>query len=398
MRVQGKGVAADEPDVATEDIGPDIRHGASQAEDPRTAVRELHAAIEMSDPALVIIYCSPQYDRDALASEIRARFGDAPVVGCTTAGEISPAGYRSNSLAGVSISSRVARCEVGRLEGLSAFELADGQGLAGRLRTALGQAGPEPTGRNSFGFMLIDGLSMKEEHVVSGVYEGMADVPLVGGSAGDGDTFGETFIYHEGAFHRDVCVLALVQTSLPFDVFRTQHFVPTDRKMVITEADVASRTVSEINGERAGREYAKLVGLEIEELSPLIFAAHPVVVQVGDEYYVRSIMKVNEDESLTFACAIDEGIVVTVAQGIDVTRNLEEAFEGVRERIGAPQLTLGCDCLFRSLELDQRGLKEKVAEVMAANNVVGFATYGEQFHGMHVNQTFTGVALGRVGT
>ena len=28
------------------------------------------------------------------------------------------------------------------------------------------------------------------------------------------------------------------------------------------------------------------------------------------------------------------------------------------------------------------------------NNVVGFGTFGEQFQAMHVNQTFTGVAIG----
>jgi hypothetical protein len=30
-----------------------------------------------------------------------------------------------------------------------------------------------------------------------------------------------------------------------------------------------------------------------------------------------------------------------------------------------------------------------------ANNAVGFSTYGEQFNGIHVNQTLTGVAIGR---
>ena len=42
----------------------------------------------------------------------------------------------------------------------------------------------------------------------------------------------------------------------------------------------------------------------------------------------------------------------------------------------------------------QSGLNERVSQLMVDNNVVGFATYGEQFNGMHVNQTFTGVALG----
>jgi hypothetical protein len=35
-----------------------------------------------------------------------------------------------------------------------------------------------------------------------------------------------------------------------------------------------------------------------------------------------------------------------------------------------------------------------MSELLQANKVIGFATYGEQYNGMHVNQTFTGVALG----
>jgi hypothetical protein len=31
---------------------------------------------------------------------------------------------------------------------------------------------------------------------------------------------------------------------------------------------------------------------------------------------------------------------------------------------------------------------------LAANNVIGFSTYGEQFRSMHLNQTFSGVAFG----
>ena len=246
--------------------------------------------------------------------------------------------------------------------------------------------------------MMIDGLSTKEEHVVSGVYRAMGDIPLVGGSAGDGERFGTTFIYHDGEFHHDACVLALLRTSLPFEVFRTQHFVPTADKLVVTDADVATRTVIEINGLPAGPEYARQLGLEVDKLSQFTFAEHPVLVRVGGEYYVRSIMKLNEDQTLTFACAIDTGIVVTLAEGMDLVQNLSDAFEDVTRRVGPPQLILGCDRLFRLLETDQRGIRDQAAEVMAANNVVGFATYGEQYHGMHVNQTFTGVALGRTGT
>ena len=73
---------------------------------------------------------------------------------------------------------------------------------------------------------------------------------------------------------------------------------------------------------------------------------------------------------------------------------LAEAFAAVVAQIGRPELVLGCDCILRYLELDQRASRAAVDALLADHNVVGFATYGEQYNAMHVNQTFTGVAIG----
>ena len=101
-----------------------------------------------------------------------------------------------------------------------------------------------------------------------------------------------------------------------------------------------------------------------------------------------------DDGSIQFACAIEEGIVLTIARGLDMVSNLEEAFAAVRARVGVPSLILGCDCILRLLEAQELGIQARIGEIMMANNVVGFATYGEQYNSMHVNQTFTGVAIG----
>ena len=68
-----------------------------------------------------------------------------------------------------------------------------------------------------------------------------------------------------------------------------------------------------------------------------------------------------------------------------------------RTQIGPPQLVLTFDCILRKLEIDQSGLQAAVSEVLTSNNAVGFNTYGEQFCGVHVNQTLTAVALGAGG-
>ena len=152
----------------------------------------------------------------------------------------------------------------------------------------------------------------------------------------------------------------------------------------------------EINAEAAAQEYARIAGLDASRLTPSLFARFPLLVRVGGEFYVRSIQRVNEDGSLTFFCAIDEGVVLTLARQEDILENLERFFQRVRDEMGPLQLVVGFDCILRNLEVEMRQMKHLTSRVLAANNVIGFSTYGEQFNAMHVNQTFTGVAIGEV--
>ncbi|HAW24229.1 MAG TPA: GfdT protein, partial [Pseudomonas sp.] len=69
----------------------------------------------------------------------------------------------------------------------------------------------------------------------------------------------------------------------------------------------------------------------------------------------------------------------------------------LEQRLGPPLLTIGCDCFLRRLEIDGNGSSDDISAFLRRQQVIGFNTYGEQFNGMHINQTFTGVAIGRPG-
>lgn len=372
-----------------------IRRGASSSRDPQQAAAQLHAALDQPDIRLAVFYCAADYDLPALAAALHARFGDINLIGCTSAGEITPQGYGNGMLTGFSLSAPqlVAATQLIKLDPFDS--VATGAQVTALLAglDAYRQSPPGP--RDTFAFVLIDGLAMQEESLVSCVYAQLQGIQLVGGSAADDTRFQATYIYHGGRFHQNVAVLALVRSGLPFIAFRTQHFIKSDTRMVVTRADPARRIVHEINGKPAAREFARLLNLQTEQLTPMIFATHPVVVRIGGQYFVRSIAKVNEDESLTLFCAIDTGLVLTLAQGVDMVQNLQQAFDEVRAAIGPPQLVLGCDCILRRLESERDGIKERIGRIFVDNNVIGFATYGEQFNSMHVNQTFTGIAIGQ---
>ena len=89
-------------------------------------------------------------------------------------------------------------------------------------------------------------------------------------------------------------------------------------------------------------------------------------------------------------------MVLRGTRGVDLVGNLEETFAGIQAAIGQPQLVVGCDCILRKLEMTAQGLVDRVEEVFRDNNTIGFSSYGEQYLGVHVNQTLTGIAIGEL--
>lgn len=371
-----------------------VRRGYSHSRDAAEAAEQLHSSIYHPDSALAVFFCSTDYDLHTLEREMNARFAGVPLIGCTSATEITPAGYMTGGIVGFSLARPDFISVSTSIHSLRNFSISDGHDIVRDLLRQLDDRTDGLPADNTFAFLMIDGLSKSEEMVLSAIASALGDIPMFGGSAGGGLTFQRSYVFQNGRFHSDAAVLMLVRTRLPVRLFTNDHFVSSGTKMVVTEADPVSRIVSEINAEPAGREYARLVGLDVDELSPMIFATHPVVVKVGGRYYTRAIQKVNEDESLTFFCAIDKGIVLTVANGTDLLESTRKLFDRIYSDIGVPQLVIGCDCILRALELEEKRLKEAVGRLFARNNVIGFGTFGEQYRAMHVNHTFTGAAIG----
>lgn len=371
-----------------------IRRAHSRATDSRQAVREFHAAVSQPDTALVLFFCSSDHDLDAVADELHRCFGGLPVLGCTTAGEIGPAGYLRRSLAGLSLGAADFAVAHGGVDELAAFGLGDGQRLTRRLVDQLSTQVARVDACNTFGLLLIDGLCGHEELVAHALQCGLGHIPLVGGSAGDDLHFLRSQVYADGAFRSGAAQLVLVSTALPFRVFKSQNFRPGEPRMVVTSADPRRRVVHEIDGLPAGARYAELLGLDLSTLGPQSFAERPVVVMMGGTGYVRSIRRHEADGSLSFFCAVDEGVVLRAAHGECTLENLERSFDALRRDLGELQLTLACDCILRSVDFEQAGRKQAAGEILRRQRAVGFSSYGEQYLGVHVNQTLTGVAIG----
>ncbi|WP_028669722.1 FIST N-terminal domain-containing protein [Saccharospirillum impatiens] len=369
-----------------------VKLGQSTLSDPEAAVRDLFSQVSQPDIGLVIVYCSSRYDLNRLASALSECFGETPVVGCTTAGEIGPAGYCDHSISGASFPAEHFAVTVERLDSLKSAEVSRLQNFAQNLaqRHECSQ-GDLP---NTFAMLLIDGVSQREDAVTRTLFNSLPGIPIVGGSTGDDLIFDETWVFYHGQFHTNSALLLMMSTRCSIAPVKTQHFVATDQRLVITAADPERRLVTEINGLPAAAEYARLTGVDVNDLNLMRFADSPVVVMIEGKEYVRSIRQANPDGSLTFYCAIEAGLVFRVARGVDLIENLRQSLDAVRQTLGTPQVLLAFDCVLRKLEMEQSEDTVKAASLTRACHTLGFNSYGEQFGGIHVNQTFTGLAIG----
>ncbi|MFC3607331.1 nitric oxide-sensing protein NosP [Stutzerimonas tarimensis] len=369
----------------------------SHSRDAETVAQDLARQLIHPHLGFVLFFCSAEYDLEALGYALEQYFGGVTLVGCTTAGEITPQGYGRNCVSAIGFDHQHFSVASVLIEDMERFSLIDAQQLVEGLINDCRSSSLAPIKDHSFALTLFDGLSSREEVVLAALGAAFGRIPHFGGSAGDDNYLTHTYVYHGGRFHSDAAVVVLINTWLDFEVFSTHHIEPREDKLVVTQADSNERRVYELNAEPAAKAYADLVGVPVEALDHALFASHPLAVRINDRYYVRSIQKVNDDLSLTFYCAVETGIVLTAMRPGPLLPNLEALFEGLNDRLGEPLLTIGCDCFLRRLEGDTEGFADTISAFLRDHRVIGFNTYGEQCNGLHLNQTFTGVAIGRPG-
>jgi len=358
--------------------------------------RALAREAEATDAAFALVFFSQALmSARTLAAAMRLHCPGLHHAGCSTAGEITPAGLEERHVVATLFPASSFTAVSRMMTNISSAGMADITSEVESLRRSLREQSAGTLSGRVFALCFIDGMSFAEEATTSAIHWGLDDIPLIGGSAGDDLKFETTTLISNGMAASDSAIVVLVSTEIPFEVFKTDNFVPTTEKLVVTASDPDRRIVREFNAALAADEFAAAIGIQSGELGPQTFASHPVVVRVGGEYYCRSIQKVNSDGSLTFFCAIDDGIVLTMAQPKGMVESTRQTMRRVGDKLGGIDVILGFDCVLRRLDAQNRQVFRDMSDLYRANNVVGFGTYGEQYRSMHLNQTFTGIAFGQ---
>ena len=382
-----------------------VRVGQSALADARAAGREAaDRALVDSDAKLLIVFASDAYDLGLLLAGIAERSGDAPLIGCSTAGEIATSGPSDTSAVVIAL-------------GGDGFEVktAAAEGASARLREAGAEVAQCATGleagRHAVLLMLTDGLAGDQQEIVRGAYSVLgAEIPLVGGCAGDDLKMTATFQLHNGRVLRDAVVAASLSSDAPLGIGVRHGWRKVGSPMVVTRS--ANNRVFLLDDRPALDVYLeRLDAPEEAHHDPAAFTrfalTHPLGInRRSGEEQVRFVGEANfEDRSLGCIAEVPQGGLTWFMEGDEhsVLRATDAACRDALEALGGrePLGLLAFDCIARRGVLGEEGIGVeigRVAELAGGAPVAGFYTYGEiartrGVSGFH-NQTLVVLAVG----
>ena len=368
-----------------------------------TPVRTFHSWAEMPEAAaaiaagsansvLAFVFAAGSHDLAALGRELVAR-GVTRVIGAATGRIISAQGFAARGVAGFHLpAGRFAGADT-LLEDVAAMGLPQLRSRVRELVADLGRA----AGRSlphRFALLLVDAESRCEERLAAVLGMELNGVPLIGGTVGDlyfnplGHPAGSTRLLHRGVPQRGAAILCLIASASPVIAYCHNHYIHSDKKFVITDADPARRLVREIDGRPALEVYAQACGFRKPRESR-DFAPFPLMIRIGGHYYTRGMQRIHPDGALEFACALEPGLVVALGKPGDMIARLDELLRGIRAQIGQPELVIGVDCAARTAYMEREGLTAGIEALLKPHAVTGFSSLGEQFTTMHANNSFT---------
>ena len=359
-------------------------------------------ALTGSEPKLLVVYSSDAYDLPALLAGIGDVAGEVPVIGCSTAGEIAAAGPNTASVVvmafggpGFSVATKAASARENGLRHASADVASCVAALEPRPYRVL--------------MLLSDGLGGDQQEVVRGAHGVLgAEVPLVGGCAGDDMKMHRTFQFHGRAVLEGSIVGAAIGSEGPIGIGVQHGWRTVGEPMVVTAS--TENQVLALDDQPALDAYLHRLDAPAEvhvdaEAFTRFAMTHPLGLsrRSGDE--VRFVAGANfEERSLTCIAALPQGSLAWIMEGDSesVLEATDVACEQALAELGGrpPLGMLAFDCIARRGVLGDEGIVDEVsriAEFASGAPVAGFYTYGEiartrGVNGFH-NQTLVVVAF-----
>jgi methyl-accepting chemotaxis protein len=334
-----------------------------------------------------IVFSSSKYKYEEVIRGIRKVTDNAPLIGCSDAGEFTEKRVEKGSVACGVISSDTYKFHlgIGIGEGLSRNPLNCVQSTVQQIQISPKEIGEFP---HRSAIMLLDGLAgTGEEAVLAANMIFGGNTKLVGGAAGDDLKFKQTKVIVNERVKSDTVGLGLIQSKSPLSIGLKHGHHPISPPLEVTK--VSENRVYELDNRPAWevwkeyREEAEKLGIDTSDPKNFMLRC-PAGIQVGSEYKIRwPIALPKKDGSLSFACSIPKRTVfrITASTKEDEIKSARLAAESALSRAKDKEIAgaIIFDCACRGIILGEEFSKsiEGIKSALGDIPLVGFETYGE---------------------
>jgi hypothetical protein len=335
-------------------------------------------------PDLVIVFSSISLDQKSVLDGINKACDNAPLIGCSDAGEITNAGVFHKGVAVMVVSSDSVEFSLG-----VGREIQNGARDAGRLMFKDVMSKSQKSLRALL--MFPDVLVGNGADIVRGVQdEAGKNFVVVGGASGDDFNFKQTYEYHNQEVISGGVTGVGLAGEFAMGIGVRHGWVPIGIPMKATKSEGA--ILSELDHKPAVSIYEDYFGQKANKLSEEPLARMAITYPLGvkmqgmDEYLIRDPITVNKDGSITCAAEIPQGSEIRLMIGskdkaIDAARDGAKKVVSDLARLGSkPAFVLMFNCIAREKLFGQNANEEINAVLDIIGHDVpflGFYTYGE---------------------
>jgi two-component system, cell cycle sensor histidine kinase and response regulator CckA len=384
----------------------------------RDAAAKACAMLGGSPVAVVLVFASVRHDLEEVLRGIASVFPGAPLLGCSTAGEICQESL-SQSVVVTALASSYLKVSSGI-----------GRGVSRNWQAALEQAVQAPgihelfhdvgywqeltlKGKTAFAILLTPGNT---RHATTHSFEileaiklkSLGRLPIFGGSTADDWRMEENFVFLGKEALPDSILLAVFETQLQFGIAMDHGFIPTRYQTTVTRSE--GHEVLELDGAPAAEVYARIVGsargaLEGKHLTQTTGHTMGVADLMG-QYSINVASFFTPRGGVNFTLPVPASSVLTLMKPNNETTFLagKDALRKalMRGGIADPALSLVAYCALRPRIIGEKSREEVrlMAGMLADSPLVGFGSFGEQGVGddgtvRHNNSVISVLVLGR---
>ena len=368
----------------------------TQSKDVRNAVLDIKDQLNIQEDGILIYYVSTLYNQ-ALVAKIMYEEMDVTCVGASSYREYIQDTEKIGSIVAMFVpSSKYKQAVIKKGEvGIDIDIRKEVEIVVAGISNELGKPALELEHDKYLGYLLNVGTGGFEDEVIEAISDNL-DIVVAGGSASDNMEFKETFVHLNGNVYNSAFLLLVLEPINGFQVFKTESFVRRKNSEVLKVTKIegnreTGRVITELNDKPAVEEYARILGVNPEELGDTIIY-HPLALDAGEEFFVRSVAQVLPDNQLYFAASMIKDIDYILLDAVNMKEDTKESLELHKVYENRDALILQHMCAFRTLQLGLENATDNYTSIFKDTNMIGISSFGEQYVG-HVNQTSTFVVI-----